>query len=311
MKMKTFKILAVVLALAASIFIYSRTTSPAPMPETSKVNSFQPPPIEDDTTDIGQPTGDDPWKEMEKLITAYYEKNGISYSGTVKLIDDNGDKEKIIEEQPFSYSFSNNEYCYSYGKMDVIDKKNFIMIVDHTNKLVALSPKSLNKKEDFFNIRQFKKLMVEQKVTAKVTQLGDEKILTIENIQDPMIQGYRIYYSPINHKITKMLIGMLRLSPLEDENGEINENDKSDNSDNNISNRQADNQGQEKNNADDEPEVNGYYYYVEIIYSTAKPLTMDQQGFNPENKYIRFVNGKVELAKEYQDYELSNSIEQK
>jgi hypothetical protein len=165
-----------------------------------------------------------------------------------------------------------------------------------------MSPGSVEtrKTKKIFDISAFKKLMEESKAVAKVTQLGNEKILTIENIQDPQIQGYRIYYDPQTFHISKMLIGMIRLSPLDEAMDEGIEEipadaDESKSEENNTNKEEAET---------DEAEIDTYTYYLEIIYAETSILNVTEKTFNPENKFISINNKKAELTKPYIGYQL-------
>ena len=94
---------------------------------------------EDSVEIVGTPTGDDPWKEVSKLVNAYYQPGGIEYKGIIKVIDDNGDTEKVVEEQPFEYTILNTEYYYRLAEMEVVNKQNLLLAVDNTNKTISLS----------------------------------------------------------------------------------------------------------------------------------------------------------------------------
>jgi hypothetical protein len=247
--------------------------------------------------DIGEPTGDDPWQELDKLVKAYYVKSGVFYQGTMKLFDGNGDNDKLLEEKKFEYTCFSNEYSYSLPPFEIVSKKNYTVIVNHDDKLVAVVPKITEKvkSKDLFNLSDFKKIIEEQKANIKVTQLGNEKILTVDSIQSPDIQGYRIYYSPQTYRISKMLIGMSRLSPLIDESDDSQKKTKE------IT--------EEETVITDEDEIEEYYYYLEISYSLATPLSLRQGEFNPENKFVKIDGKKIELTSEFKEYELFNSDE--
>lgn len=254
--------------------------------------------------EIGVPTDDDPWLEMDNLVAAYYNTQGVLFKGTVKLIDDNEEKEKIIEEHPFEYEVLDDNSYYRLGNMEVVNKRDLILVADHSNKFISIAPvlpTASGKQKKLFDIGEFKKLMEERKANAKVTQLGDQKILTIDNIEDPQVQGYQIYYDPATYQISKMLIGMQRLTSLggEEEAGievipdpseekEINEND-----------NEAENE---------DPGIETYVYYLEIIYSEMKVLNIEEDAFNPENKFIRIINNKIELMPAYGGYQLTGNI---
>lgn len=283
--------LSVLICVSAVTQIFNRSAHTArPVPSAGNNDK--------DTTGIGEPTGDDPWKELDKLVKAYYIKDGVFYQGTIKLFDDNGDAEKLLEEKKFQYTYFNNEYSYSLGPLEVINKKDYAVIVNHEDKMISVSPKitASVRKKDLLSITDLKNIIEQQNANVTVTRLGDEKILTIDSIQDADIQGYRIYYSPETYMISKIIVGMVRLYSLDDESA-----------------------GEEKKDApvvtetnteeEADGEIEGYYYYLEINYSVIKPLSLQEGEFNPEKKFIRIEGKKLELAPEFAGYQLFNTDE--
>ncbi len=254
----------------------------------------------DNEDDIGLPTGDDPWVEMDKLVAAYYNKQGVAYKGSVKLIDDNGEREKIMEEHPFAYSFSNGSFHYSLDSMEVISEKDYTVAVDHRSRLVSVSRvrnfKEGSRSTKLFDIEEFRKLMQAQFARAEVTQAGSEKVLTIDSIQHPQIQGYRIYYDPQTHAINKMLIGMIRLSPLEEET------QLSDEQENTSQNSEPVTEQTGEERTGDETEIDGYSYYVEINYKETRLLSKDD--FKPLLKFIVTDSKSIKLQPAYSSYQL-------
>ena len=303
MKRNLLKYTMVFLMLGAGalVYMYAQKGYLFRKPETKIETKI---PEEEQTEDIGTLTGDDPWKEMDKLVGAYYNKQGVSYKGSVKLIDDNGNKEKVVEEQKFEYSTIGQNMYYRLGNMEFVSKSDLVLIADHTNKIISVSRvmQTENKPKKLFDISEFKKLMEDTKAEAKVTQLGNQKILTIENITDPQIQGYRIYYDPETYHINKMLIGMLRLSPLADDDNAIDE----------IPADNTEQKTEKEESADtDEQGIETYTYYMEITYDEMKSLGITEKTFNPENKFISKSGDKIELAAVYSKYQLiSNGTEE-
>lgn len=245
----------------------------------------------------GTPTGENPWTEMANLIKEYYNKNGMEYGGTIKVIDDNQPVERVIEEQPFEYSILNGNYYYQLGPIEFVCKKNFLLSVDNDNKTISFSKNVIfhTGGHKVFDIRTFKKLLQKGGAHALVTQDGEEKILTIDHIADPNIQGYRIYYSPQNYQVHKMLIGMLRLNSLEDEAG-VDDNQQS---------ASVQNPGDSTDNV-----ITTYSYYLEVLFSRVRHLSLQENEFNPENKFITAISDTgVLLTPAYKDYQLLNTIE--
>ncbi len=248
--------------------------------------------VEDETEDAGIPTGDDPWQEMDRLVTAYYSDKGQAFKGIIKLIDDNGEAEKTLEEYSFEYEGVQENFRYIIGSMEVIHKKEMVLVADHQNRYIAVSSvkNSSGKKEDLFNIGRFKELMAERKAEAKVTMLDGQKVLTIENIIDQQIQGYQVYYSPENYQVSKMLVGMLRLTPLTEGETLPGEQD-----------REPDTDSEDETvDSFSEP----YTYYMEIIYTSSKPLGLTKKTFRPEDRFIRVNKNKIELMPAFGHYEL-------
>lgn len=249
-----------------------------------------------DESNIGKPTGDDPWQEIEKLVDAYYGGDKqISYSGTMRLLDDNGQNQKLLEEYDFNYSYFKGQYYYKLGFMECVGKGKFLLVVNNTDKTIALSTvvPATKKQDGLMDFGKFKKVMQDSKADAKITQAGNEKIFTVNNLQDPTIQGYQVFYDPVSYRIHKLVVGMIRLSSLE--TGEIGTNDTTTTipEENKVSNPSA-------------FEVNGYSYVLEIIYEKANLVTMTNKGFNPENKFIRITGNHIELADAYKNYRLTN-----
>lgn len=239
----------------------------------------------------GIPTGDDPWKEMEKLVNAYYKEENFLYKGMVKLIDDNQEEEKVMEEYPFQYQYANGNFYYSLDSMEFVRQAQYLLAVDHRGKLISLSsPGQTRSVSKLFDIADFRDLIEKQKASAVVTIADGVKMLTLEHIQDPQIQGYRIYYDPETYSIQKMLIGMLRLSPLEEESGIEDVNTVS---------------GEGKEGSD--TEVPTYSYYLEIGYKEKKALP-GKAGMDVLSKFLSRHGEAFSLQPAYKDYQMVNMI---
>lgn len=271
--------IAVIAAVYAGEVLQNRKLPAVPV-STKTISTTD---LKDSVEVIGTPTNDDPWKEMAKLTEAYYAKSGIIYKGAIKIIDDNSESEKIVEEQPFQYTLLDNGYHYQLGKLEMISKKNFLMAVDHGNKTISYTPQlssAKNRQHKLFDIEAFKKIMLKGKVNARVTRAGEDKILTIDSITDATMQGYRIYYSPRTYRIHKMLIGMARPEPLEKE-------------------------GASEENTAGAP----YYYYLDISFNTIETLALKEKIFRPEDEFVTIENRKIVITPAYKDYQLLNTIQ--
>jgi hypothetical protein len=296
-KKKMIRMLSIILVISSLAFVYTYAQQ-AHKKNISTADAV-PPEVVDKEEDTGVPTGDDPWEEMNNLVTAYYNDHGVYYKGNIKLIDDNGDKEKILENHPFEYSFFNGDFQYTLDSMEFINQQSYVLAIDYRGKFISFSRgPGTSAAGKLFDIDAFKKLMVSQKAHAVITQSGNEKMITIDSIQDPQIQGYRIYYDPQTYKIEKMLIGMVRLTPLEDP-GQENYTE--------TTAGKAPGQPVNETEEDEDTELTTYSYYVEIHYNEGHSLALQKGQFNPVQKFVKIGGDKIELQPAYGNYELINT----
>ncbi len=229
---------------------------------------------------------DDPWQEMEKLYAANNYNEGKSIKGTIRMVDVNGPEEKTIEEQEFEFEGFSSKYRYRIANLEVVNTDKINIIADHAGKLLSISPAS--KKSGTpqpFDIAVFRKIMVEQEAEASVLALGDQRILAVYRISDPMIQGYRIYYSAKDNRISKILIGGSRLSPLTEEPVMP---------------------GADKNA---EQGLVQYTYHAVMTYDKVAPLAATLKQFKPEARFVSVNKKKLTLTDAFKNYQLISSLE--
>ncbi len=250
-----------------------------------------------DETRIGVLTGEDPWEEIKKLVQNYYgEGSQISYSGKMRLLDDNEETQKLLEEYDFEYSFCNGQYYYSIGMFECVSKADLLVMVNHADKSVSVSGVVPQKQGpvSFIDMDLFVKMMERAGAAAKVSLSGHQKILTVNNISDPSVQGYQVFYDPASYRIQKILVGMIRFEPLDPE----------DDLQGVAGNEQI---VMEPENIDTgEFETEGYAYMLEISYDKYTLTAISEKDFHPENKFIRINGRKVELAEAFKNYLLTN-----
>ncbi len=294
---KSLSILTLIIVLA---LVYTFAQNGEPNNAVSEEESEK---TVDEIETPGKPTDDDPWKEMDKLVQAYYGASGVLYKGLIKLTDDNGEQEKTLEQHPFEYSFFDGNFQYLLDSMEFVSQDKYILAIDHRSRLISLSTAGKQQtSSQLFDMKEFKKIMEEQKANAMVTQSGDEKMITIDNIQHPQIQGYRIYYDPQTYKISKMLIGVLRLSPLSNDDENLTEETAASN--------EKDIKEEEKNDTanEEETEIDTYSYYVEIIYKESRILDGKKE-FDPVKKFLKIGKEKIELQPAFSTYQLLSASE--
>ncbi|WP_315820244.1 hypothetical protein [Paraflavitalea speifideaquila] len=245
--------------------------------------------ITGDTTDLGQPTGEDPLAVMNNLVQAHYRQGKINYEGVLRLFDENEATPRLMEEKPFRYTLFGQNYVYIIGKVEIIRKDQRFILIDHEENVIAITPVEKNpapKMTPGFDLEKFRQLMQQQAAAAKVTVKGPFKILTVEGLKEAGMQGYSIYYSPLDHRIQKINIDMWQLTPLEE--GERTG---------------ASGKGGAPVEEGDES-VDAFNYRMAIEYSAQKEETTTS--FDPEKKYFSGSGKKITLKAPYSAYELIN-----
>lgn len=243
-----------------------------------------------EATDDEVTTNDDPWKEIEKIVESYYGKEGINYKGIMRLLDETTEKEKVLEQMNFEYSILGSEYYYKMGDFECVNKEDLLMVIDNQSKSISVTrQKQPVPQKMIFNPDDFKKILEQKSGVIKVTKEGNEKIITIDSIQDASIQGYRIHYDPSSYRVNKLEIGMVRLNSIsDDEEGNTQEQD--------INSEQNDG-------------IPGYTYFLEVNYEKVQPLSLKKENFHPENKFININQNIIQLAPAYSSYSLMDAGE--
>ena len=244
----------------------------------------------EEKADAEVPTDDDPWKEMENLVNVYYNKNGIHYKGKTKLIDDNGPQEKVIEELSFEYTLIGEAYYYHMGSIEMVSKKGLLLAVDNSARTVIVNIQESNLFSDkqFLDFKKFKELLQNKEAQLNVSKLGEEKVLTVDNVQDPIIQGYRIFYHPDTYRVSKIEIGMVRTQALPEET----EPGKAEDTSESIIEPKE----------DDTPSL--FTYFLEIEFAEIRELAISIDNFFPERKFIEQTGNEVQLTPAYAGYTL-------
>src|SRR5688500_12788498 len=150
MKKTYFKLITLLAILTMLVLFY---TSAVTQVKYFQKNQTVESPVATDSFDIGTLTADDPWIEMEKIATAGVSKNEqLDFTGTMSLIDDNGDKEKILEVYPFKYSIYKDNYYYKLASMEWVNKKKFSLAIDHESKKIGYAAIQGSAQKPFFDL---------------------------------------------------------------------------------------------------------------------------------------------------------------
>ena len=235
---------------------------------------------------------DDAWVEIEKVLVNYVSKQGVTYTGKVKLTDNTDEHERVLEEMDFECTLvDENSYC-RLGLMEMVNKDDLLLSVDHSSKTVLVSQEKHSKTSNqVFNIELFRKVLKEKDATVKVSKLENQKIVTIDNIADPSVQGYRIYYDPISYRIHKVEMGMVRFEPLSPDQETVNTNTEKDGSQTSATDVSS-------------SELETYTYFLEVTFTDIKQLALNKKDFRPEAKFIQPDGNTISLTPAYQEYTL-------
>jgi hypothetical protein len=239
---------------------------------------------------------EDPWSEIEHLVSSYYHEGGVHYKGAMKLVDGNREDERIMEELKFDFTVVDNQFYCILGNFEYIQKDDLVLVVDHSLKEIAIAnqPLQRNHQQFFFDPLEFKNILSQKGAIAKVSKSGADRVLTVDSIQDQSVQGYRIYYSPDTYRIKKIEIGMTKYSSLEGEQGSSDQ----------AMNMDLENSGQVEDDT-----IKIYTYFLEISYAEAELLSLKKGEFAPEAKFIIRDDKTIQLVPAYKDYSLSNPVE--
>ncbi|MGV3768135.1 MAG: hypothetical protein ACO1NW_18530 [Chitinophagaceae bacterium] len=272
---KVFRnIIAVALVVFITTIVFAGISMRSAAVQGDKIYDVDSLPLNDSVEVVGVPVDDDPWLELEKIIQSYYRDKGRHCSGTITAIDDNGEVEKILEKMTFDYSFFKDRYHSVMGNLEMAQCNGVLVAVDHEHQQVNITNVSEAAGASFLpDLSVFRKLMEQREADLRVTKLGDKKILTIDNIADPSIQGYRIYYDPNSYEVTNMLIGMMRAFSIEEKEDALSPGE--------------------------------YCYYLDVVFEKNEIIGMEKSKFLPIERIVRKENGQWMLAPKYKDFQLT------
>lgn len=244
----------------------------------------------------GIPTGDDPVKEVEKIIKAFSEQSIFSISGAIKLYEEDAEGEdKLTEEKQMEYKKEGQHIYYRMGSLEYLFEKNQFLIVDHDSKVMHFSREDDFKESVVLSaqLNQIKKFITADSSEAIVTMLNGEKSITIINPSDPSVQQYTISYISSTYRITGISMIMYRTEEME-------ENDYT-----------AMDDAKEKSTITPDTSLSiedfGYkqsYYHIEFVYTnySEKVVWLPQQLIQ---NFLLQRNNDCILNEQYKDYELN------
>ncbi len=287
-----------VTAILSLLYIIGVTQSTTLHPDNKNENVI----TKDDSSE-GQLSNEDPWTEINKIAKKYMNNNQLSISGNIKLYQ--YETSKLIEEQKFSYTKSGENMAYSIGSIETAVDKEYSVVVDNTEKIIAVTPLQDNAvPEKVFDIEKLKKLMSEHKATAKVLKNKDQRIIVVENINYDDIANYKLYYSAETYQVIKIVLEMSTPLYLGDITPSAEANDniiKKDEAANDID-TPIDTLSIDQSLVQD---LNDYI--VEINYTTEKVYHANT---DLVKKIVVIRNKNIYTTEQYKGYELVNQLTQ-
>lgn len=248
----------------------------------------------------GVKTGDDPVKELGRIIKAYKKQKAISFTGKVKLYKDEG--ETPVEESSFVYKKEGEHELYTIGPVSFVSENGEVLYVDQESRIIQLtiaSEESGNKQMNRVNqFDEIKKYMEQDSAEAVVTKTDKEKIITIINSYHPSVQQYVIHYSTDTYMITEINMVMYKNETMDESDFKAAEEE--------INKRKEERQ---KNSSDTLllPEELGYkqtLYQVDFIYDETK-LIVDWIAGDKISDYISKQGKEYTLKDPYKEFDFN------
>lgn len=147
--------------------------------------------------------------ELEKLIR-HYEKNIYEVHGNIKVISSANDEPADTKEEPFQLIFDKSNYQMKYGSSETISNEKEIILVDHSDKIIFITP-AINSAAGNLSNHAFFPLsaLKDQIKTIRITNKGRYKSLDITMDTANKNARYEVIYDPVvyNVKTIKFSVG--------------------------------------------------------------------------------------------------------
>jgi hypothetical protein len=180
---KTIKriILPAVIVLFTVVVVAQITTGKNPLTGLFSGKKASDEKIADEPADSRKVTGDDPWKELEKIYQSFNDGKNISYSGKIKLQEE--DEDKVLEETPYSCEVNGGFYHYTIDSVEMIYNREISLNIYHREKIMILGRGKQVVKNwwSFSSIDSIKKYAMLDSAEVKVMQEGTLKLISVEN----------------------------------------------------------------------------------------------------------------------------------
>jgi hypothetical protein len=246
--------------------------------------------VQEDTGDDRKVTGDDPWKELEKIYEIFNQGKNVSYSGKIKLQEEDADK--MLEETSYSCEVNDGNYHYSIDSVEMIYNREISLNIYHRERIMILGRGKQTVKNwwTFSSIDSVRKYAMLDSAEVKVKQDGTLKLISVENNGNPDVYAYEIYYDPYTYRLTRLV---MFFTSLQDINGEGEA--ATDETDVTLPENEEDSQA-----------GNAIYfntYRMELTYDNFS-VREGRKDFAPESRYIRIDKKKILINDQYKGYRI-------
>jgi hypothetical protein len=239
----------------------------------------------------GVPVDADAWAELDKVTKAMALDQTVEITGRVRVYEDQNDSLVLTEDDPLSYAIhGRSDYDLRMGPVEMIANGKHWLRIDHEEQKLAYYPQKKAKKNSAFVISpaMIHELVDRSKAQVVVAAVGDLRVITLAGLGVGDLQHYHIFYDPSTYEVKKLAMDMTSL----DFGGGEEEGE-------NVSDATA-KKGQEVMEGSS---LRMNWYRVELDYAQIQRKPKGEP-FHPEDRFIREVDGHVQLQPEYAEYGL-------
>jgi hypothetical protein len=144
--------------------------------------------------------------------------------GEMVLFDVNGDSEKVMERASFVWQYDKTRSYYRIDSVVQVRDGHFFMQVDLTNRVMAISLAD-SSSNGAYQISEYLKLLQDLHAEISIRQEEGMTAITIDSLQHPAYQGFKLFVDPTSLEVRKLLLGMNKLSSLDRQASVQNEQD--------------------------------------------------------------------------------------
>jgi hypothetical protein len=209
---------------------------------------------------------------LRQLYEHNYNAGKLFIEGKIELFS--GENEQSVENMPFKYYVRGTDYYQQVGSVEMINNKRYSLYIHHEKQLIQVNhPTEMPGRQFFSQASLIDSLMKSDSTMTSVSENSDG--MYVINASVPSGSGmaeYRIFYSPVSYIIRRVEIDIV--SSAEEHTG---------------------NEAAAKER-------------IVITYDKMDKQMEHEESMFSEDRFIHKKKKKIELAKEFSNYQLLNLI---